>query len=222
MFKLLCVYFLLHIQLTKFDSLHQTRNCSNELEPLLNLVFNQGKKAVVIPEKDQISLEHETPHFDVELCDLHQYRKGLVAQVHHHERISAKNLQVTRFHTDQSCGCNFVKSQKWCPDNWSMLVEQKQQQSIQGYEMINLLWLRHQLFHISHIDPSKRETQVMDPHHFIDILMLFPYILTSFFEKYQWISRKIFFDDRSYPRQETDPCYILLRHASYSIYRSKP
>jgi len=78
MFKLLCVYFLLHIQLTKSDNLHQTRNCSNELEPLLNLVSNQGKKAVSIPEKDQISLEHETPHFDVEPCDLHQYRENLV------------------------------------------------------------------------------------------------------------------------------------------------
>jgi len=65
MFKLLCAYFLLHIQLTKSDSLPQTRNCSNELEPLLNLVSNQGKKAVLIPENDQISLEHETPHFDV-------------------------------------------------------------------------------------------------------------------------------------------------------------
>ena len=82
MFKLLCVYFLLHIQLTKSDSLPQTRNCSNELEPLLNLVSNQGKKVVLIPEKDQISLEHETPHFDVELCDLHQYRENSVEQNH--------------------------------------------------------------------------------------------------------------------------------------------
>jgi len=92
-----------------------------------------------------------------------------------------------------------------------MLVEQKQQQSIHGYEMINLLWPLHQLFHISHIDPSKRETQVMDPRHFIDIHMLFCYTLTSFFEKYQWISWKIFFDDRSYPRQKTDPCDTLLK-----------
>jgi len=71
MFKLLCVYFLLHIQLIKSDSLLQPRNCSNELEPLLNLVSNQGKQAVLIPEKDQMHLEHETPHFDVEPCDLH-------------------------------------------------------------------------------------------------------------------------------------------------------
>ena len=77
--------------------------------------------------------------------------------------------------------------------------------------MIYLFWPRNQPFHISHIDPSTQETQVMHPYHFIDIFMLFPYILTSFFEKYQWISWKIFFDDRSYPRQETDPCYILLK-----------
>ena len=64
---------------------------------------------------------------------------------------------------------------------------------------------------MSHIDPSKQEIQVVNPYYFTDILKLFPYVLTSFSEKYQWISWKIFFDDRSYPRQETDPCYILLK-----------
>jgi len=101
------------------------------------------------------------------------------------------------------------KKQEWRPDNWSMLVEQNQQQSIQGYEMIYLFWPCNQPFHISHINPLRQDTQVVDSYHSIDILMLFPYILTSFFEKYQWISWKIFFEDRSYPRQETDPCYIL-------------
>jgi len=136
MFKLLCVYFILYLQLTKSDSLHQPTNCSNELEPLLNLVSNQGKKAVLIPEKHQIFLEHEIPHFDVEPCDLHQYRENLVEQNHHHERVSAKHLQVTSFHIDPACGCNFIKRQKWRPDHWSTLVEQKQQRRIQGYEMI--------------------------------------------------------------------------------------
>ena len=51
----------------------------------------------------------------------------------------------------------------------------------------------------------------MTPHRSLEILMLFPCVLTSFFEKYQWISWKLLFDNRSYPRQETDPCYILLK-----------
>jgi len=120
-------------------------------------------------------------------------------------------LQVTPYHIDPACGCNFVKKQEWRPDNWSTLVEQSQQQSIQGYEMIYFFCRRNQPFHISHINPSRQDTHVVDSYHSIDILMLFPYILTSFLEKYQWISWKIFFDDRSYPRQETDPCYILLK-----------
>jgi len=152
MFKLLCIFFILHIHFTKSDSLHRTRNCSNEFKPLLNLVSNQGKKVVVIPEKDQISLEHETPHFDIEPCDLHQYRENLVEQNHHHKIVSAKHLQVTPFHIDPACGCNFVKSQEWCPDNWSTLVEQKQQQNIQGYETISLYLPRHQRFQIHHIN----------------------------------------------------------------------
>jgi len=209
MFKLLCVFFIMHLHLTTSDSIHPIRNCSNELERLLNLVSNQGKTTVLIPQKDQISLEHETPHFDVEPCDLHQYRENLVEQNHHHERVSAKHLQVKRFHIDPVCGCNFVQSQAWRPDTWSTLVEQKQQQNIQGYEMIYLYWLRR-AYYISHIDPSRQGTRIMDSYRGLDIIMLFPYILTSFFEKYQWISWKIFFDDRSYPRQKTDPCYILL------------
>jgi len=201
MFKLLCVYFILHLQLANSDSLRQQRNCSNELEPLLNLVSDLGKKAVLMPEQDQISVEHEP-------CDLHKYRENLNEQKHHHGRVSAKHLQVTPFHIDPACGCNFVKKQEWHPDNWSTLVEQNQQQRIQGYEMIYLFWPHNQPLHISHIDSSREEIQVIHPYYLIDILMLFPYVLTSFFEKYQWISWKFFFDDRSYPRQETDPCYI--------------
>jgi len=150
--KLLCMYFILHIQLVKSDNLQQQRNCSNELEPLLNLVSDQGNKVVLIPE-DRISVEHITPHFDVEPCDLHQYRENLIEQNHHPERVSAKHLQVTPFHIDPACGCNFIKRQEWHPDNWSRLVEQKQQRRIQGYEMIYLFWPRKS-YHIPHIDPS--------------------------------------------------------------------
>ena len=132
----MCVYFIFHLPLAKSDSLHQQRNCSNELEPLLNLVSDQGKKAVLILEENQISLEHITPHFDVEPCDLHKYRENLDKQNHHHGRVFVKHLQVTPFHIDLGCGCNFVKKQEWRPDNWTTLVEQNQQQSIQGYEMI--------------------------------------------------------------------------------------
>ena len=134
--KLLCVYFLLHIQLVKSDSLHQQRDCSNELEPLLNLVSDQEKKDTLIPEENQISMDHITPHFDVEPCDLHKYRKNLDEQNHHHGRVSAKHLQVTPFHIDPACGYNFVKTQEWRPDNWSILVEQKQQRRIQDYDML--------------------------------------------------------------------------------------
>jgi len=77
-----------------------------------------------------------------------------------------KHLQVTPFHIDPACGCNFVKKQEWCPDNWSTLVEQNQQQSIQGYEMIYLFWPRNQPF-FSHIDPSRQETQVIHHPYFI-------------------------------------------------------
>ena len=77
--------------------------------------------------------------------------------------------------------------------------------------MIYLFWPRNQPFCISHVDPLRRDTQFIYPYRFLDVFMLFPYILTSFFEKYQWISWKIFFDGISYPRQETDPCYILLK-----------
>jgi len=62
--------------------------------PLLNLVSNK-KKAVLRPEKDLISLENATPHFDVEPCDLHKYKEKLDEQNLHYEKVSAKRLQVT-------------------------------------------------------------------------------------------------------------------------------
>ena len=65
------------------------------MEPLLNFVSNQGKKCVLILEKNQISLEHETPHFDVEPCDLHHYKENLAEQNHQYEKASPKPLQVT-------------------------------------------------------------------------------------------------------------------------------
>jgi len=90
------------------------------------------------------------------------------------------------------------------------LVEQNQQQRIQAYKIIYLYWPR-KACHISYINPSRRETQVVNPYYFTDILMLFPYVLTSFTEKYQWVSWKIFFADRSYSKQETDSCHIQLK-----------
>jgi len=90
----------------------------------------------------------------VEPCDLHKYRENLDEKKHHHGRASAKHLQVTPFHIDPVSGCNFVKSQEWRPDNLSTLVEQNQQQCIQGYEMIYLFWPRksYHILHIDHID----------------------------------------------------------------------
>jgi len=61
MFWLLYVRIILPLQLVTSDKLHQQRNCGNELEPLLNLVSDQGKEVVLIQEENQISLEHETP-----------------------------------------------------------------------------------------------------------------------------------------------------------------
>jgi len=122
-----------------------------------------------------------------------------VEQHHHHERVSTKHLQVTGFYIDPACGCNFIKSQEWRPDNWSTLVEQSQQQMIQGYEMISLQLPCHQRFQIHHINNPR--VLNLYQHYFRNIFALFPYILTSFFEKYQLISWKLFVDDRSYPMQ---------------------
>jgi len=44
-----------------------------------------------------------------------------------------------------------------------------------------------------------------------DLLAVTEYIIASFIEKYQWVAWKLFFDDRSYPNQEIDTYYILLK-----------
>jgi len=50
---------------------------------------------VLILEEIQISMEHITPHFDGEPCDLHTYKENLDEQNHHYEKVSAKHLQIT-------------------------------------------------------------------------------------------------------------------------------
>ena len=91
-----------------------------------------------IPERDQISLEHETLYFYIEPCDIQQYRENLEDHNHYYDRVTAKHSQIPTFNIDPACGCNFIKNQKWRPDNWSTLVEQNQQQHIQDYEMLYL------------------------------------------------------------------------------------
>ena len=52
---------------------------------------------------------------------------------HPNERAMPKLLQVSPFHIDPACGCNYIISQEWRPDNWSTVAEQNQQQRILGY-----------------------------------------------------------------------------------------
>jgi len=83
------------LQFVTSDKLHQQRNCSNELEPLLNLVSDQGKRVVLIHKENQMSMEHTTLHFDVGPTDLHKHKENLGEHNHHYEKVSTKHLQET-------------------------------------------------------------------------------------------------------------------------------
>ena len=95
MFWLLWLYFILPFQFVVFNKILQQRNCSNELEPLLNFVSDRGKRVVLILKENQISMEHITLNFDVGPCNLHKYKENLGEHNHHYEKVSAKHLQET-------------------------------------------------------------------------------------------------------------------------------
>jgi len=122
-----CIYlFLFVISVVSFNEQYPKRNCTNEGEPLLNLITSQGKLVQSIPSDEQLTLEHETPHFDVEPCDLERYRKNLKAHFHHSDVIVMKD-DDNRLHLDPICGCTYVQQQLWRFGQWSTLAKQPQQ-----------------------------------------------------------------------------------------------
>jgi len=63
----------------------------------------------------------------------------------------------------------------------------------------------------SHINPEIRRPHCIYSYWFRDQLAFTEYIIASFIEKHQWTAWKLFYDDHSYPQQETKTCYILLK-----------
>ena len=79
--------------------------------------------------------------------------------------------------------------------------------------MIALDWARvpQEKVVFSHINPEYHYTNHIYGYYFRDLLAFVEYIIVSFVEKYQWVAWKLFFDDRPYPGQEIEACYILLK-----------
>jgi len=85
-----------------------------------------------------------------------------------------ENVQVKpHAYVHRNCSCNFIKTQTWHPDKWSTLVEQRQQQRIQGYETIYLHLPSQPRCQI----PCIHNSRALDlyQHDFHDAHALFPY-----------------------------------------------
>jgi len=79
--------------------------------------------------------------------------------------------------------------------------------------MVTLRWVTagKRKFVLSHINPEDHHTHYTYTYYAHDLLAVTEYIIASFIEKYHWVAWKLFFDDRSYPNQEIDSYYILLK-----------
>jgi len=79
--------------------------------------------------------------------------------------------------------------------------------------MMMLAWARvsQEKFVFSHINPEYHYIHHIYGYYSQDLLAFVEYIIASLVEKYQWTAWKLFFDDRPYPNQEIDTCYILLK-----------
>jgi len=78
----------------------------------------------------------------------------------------------------------------------------------QGYEMVSLRWVTEGIskFVFPHINPEEHRGRNMYAYYSHDLLAFTEYVIASFVEKYQWVTWRLFYDDRSYPKQETDTC----------------
>jgi len=175
MIKLLCVYFILHLQLVKSDSLSQQRNCSTALKPLLNIISAQGRIVQPIAEEEQIPVERVTPSLDITPCDLIHFREDLEEDHHHFETETDKHLKNPKLTIDPGCGCGYIHRHWWKPDEWTNFMENKLQQQTQGYEMVMLHWVTVAIkrFVLSHINPEYHNTRYMYAYYSHDLLQRF-------------------------------------------------
>ena len=156
MIKLLCVYFILHLQLVRSDSICQQRNCSTALKPLLNIIIVQGRIAQSIVKEEQIPVEHVTPSLEVIPCDLIHFREDIEEDHNQFETEIDKHLKNSKLTIDPGCGCSYIQPHEWKPDEWTNFTENKLQQQTQGYKMVMLNWARvpQEKFIFSHINPK--------------------------------------------------------------------
>jgi len=156
MFKLLCVYFILHIQVIKSNSLSQQNNCSTALKPLMDIISVQGKIARPIADEQPLPIEHVTPLLDVIPCDLAHFREDIDEDHHHYDMEADKHLKNPELTIDSGCGRSYIQLHEWKLDEWTNFTENKLQQQIQGYEMVTLTCARvpPEKFVFSHINPE--------------------------------------------------------------------
>ena len=78
---------------------------------------------------------------------------------------------------------------------------------------MTLGWIRvpQEKFVFSHINPEYQHNHHIYGYYSQDLLAFVEYTIVSFVEKYQWVAWKLFFDDRPYPSQEIDTCYMFLK-----------
>ena len=213
MFKLLCVYLIFHLQCAKSDRPYPLRYCSNTLKPLMNIIGAQRRIAQSIAEQEQTPFEHMTPSIDITPCDLIRFRKSTAEDHNHYETEIDKHLKNPKLTIDPGCGCSYIQRHVWKPDEWTNFTQDKLQQQIQGYEMVTLTWARapQEKCVFSHINPEYHFIRHIHAYYSQDLLAFVEYTIVSFVEKYQRVTWKLFFDDRRYPNQEIDTCYILLK-----------
>ena len=203
----------LHLDLIEVNRLTPQDNCSVELKPLLDTIPVLGKVAQPIDLREQLPVEYDKPTLNVIPCDSKHFREDLDTDRQHHIVEADKHLKNPDISIDLGCSCSYIHHQWWKPDQWTNITENKLQQQTQGYVtvMLNRVRTPQEKFTSSHINHEESQQAHIYGNYSQDHLAFTEYIIAAFVERYQWTAWKLFFDDKSYPESELDPCYILLK-----------
>ena len=139
--------------------------------------------------------------FDLEQFHKHLLHNWTTYSGEKQIRTLTKPLNVT-----PDCNCYNYYRVKWKPDQWTTL-QRNPVMSFLDFEMINLKLIKQPSYLIPHI------YEALPPYHMhlnnsFDALMFVSHIISYFYEKYELVRFKLFYNHIAWVNKHSGPCFI--------------
>ena len=171
----------------------------------------QQTKAIISPlpisqqtTRRQLTKPILTLPFDLEQFHKHLLHNWTTYAGEKQIRTLTKPLNVT-----PDCNCYNYYRVKWKPDQWTTL-QRNPVMSFLDFEMINLKLIKQSFYLISHIHEALPPHN-MSLHNSFDALMFISQIISYFYEKYELVRFKLFYNHIPWIKKLSGPCFINIK-----------